>query len=940
MNRQDDDPDPRTERLHELIAEYLAQEEAGRPPDRDDLFARHPEFAAELELFFEGHDQLKRLGAPDATIPPTDVNEQATEAWSVEAKAVAHGNGERVHPPGTRLRYFGDYELLEEIARGGMGVVYKARQVTLNRVVALKMILAGHLASPDDVKRFHTEAEAAANLQHPNIVAIHEVGEHEGQHYFSMDYVEGRSLADLVRANPPSAKQAAAYVRSIAQAIQYAHEQGTLHRDLKPSNVLIDRHNQPRVTDFGLARRIEGGSDLTNTGQILGTPSYMPPEQAAGNRGQVGPASDVYSLGAILYELVAGRPPFRAETPLETLLQVLGQEPVAPRLLNPKLPRDLETICLKCLRKEQAKRYLSASELAADLGRFLAGEAILARRIGVGERAVKWAKRRPAVAAMIGVTVLALLGSGVAITTHRAAESKRRAETLAESVIVAPAEAMPYALATLRPLGPLALKRLRGHVEFANADRLGQLHAAYALADLGQAPERFLLDAVTTAPDRECRNLVTALEHVKVSALPEIARRAGEISDHVAKVRYAIIALHLGDPTLAMDALAVRSDPILRTTLIHTYAGWHGDLTAVAELLRTNDNAEFRSGLCAAFGTITPDTLEPVDREMAAKALTALFIHAPDGGTHSAAGWALRQWNEKLPEIEAATRPASDRLWFFNGQGMTMVAIPAGKFTMGTPGEGEEYDEKPVHEVSLTQAYYLADREVTVEQFQRFLDDAEYSSAEKPMDWKWEEWMRIYSSTPDCPMNGVTWFETVYYCNWLSAREGRKPCYERSGEKENLKSLGTDSTEAKYDVWRCDFAADGYRLPAEAQWEYAARAGSYADFCFGAPTTRLPEYAWFLNNSDLHSWPGGLKMPSALGLFDMHGNVWEWCWDWQANYGADAVSDPTGYATGVGRVLRGGAFHRFALMCRSSRRNWGPPMDRDHCSGFRVSCGR
>jgi len=311
------------------------------------------------------------------------------------------------------MRRFGDYDLVDEIARGGMGVVFKARQVRLNRIVAVKMILTGQLASQADVQRFYAEAEAAANLQHPNIVGIHEVGELDGQHFFSMDYVAGSSLTDLVRDGPLDSRRAAAYVQTTSEAIHYAHQHGILHRDLKPSNVLLDEHDQPRVTDFGLAKRIEGGSQLTATGTMVGTPSYMPPEQASPHAA-VGPTSDVYSLGAILYELVTARPPFQAATPLDTLLMVLDAEPTAPHLLNRKVDRDVETIALKCLQKDPLRRYASAQDLADDLGRYLRGEPIEARPVGRAERSWRWCRRNPTVASLLGTVAALLLMAAVA----------------------------------------------------------------------------------------------------------------------------------------------------------------------------------------------------------------------------------------------------------------------------------------------------------------------------------------------------------------------------------------------------------------------------------------------------------------------------------------------------------------------------------------------
>jgi tRNA A-37 threonylcarbamoyl transferase component Bud32/tetratricopeptide (TPR) repeat protein len=307
---------------------------------------------------------------------------------------------------------FGKYELISMIAKGGMGVVYKAHDAKLNRTVALKMILSGSFAGEGEIARFYAEAKAAAKLRHPNIVAIFDYGDVDDQPFFAMDYIEGGGLSDLVRENALPPEKAASLVKTVAEAMHYAHEKGILHRDLKPSNVLLDNAGQPMITDFGLAKQVEGHSGLTVSGTVLGTPSYMPPEQAAGHIDDVQVPSDVYSIGAILYELLTGRPPFRAANAVETLKRVLDTEPVSPRLLNPGIPVDIETICLKCLQKEPAARYASAQELADELERFLAGEPILARPIGRVARLWRWCRRKPKVALLAGT---ALLGTMIAV---------------------------------------------------------------------------------------------------------------------------------------------------------------------------------------------------------------------------------------------------------------------------------------------------------------------------------------------------------------------------------------------------------------------------------------------------------------------------------------------------------------------------------------------
>ncbi len=312
-----------------------------------------------------------------------------------------------------RGQEFGDYELLTEIARGGMGVVFKARQKRANRIVALKMILSGGLADEEEVRRFYTEAEAAANLDHPNIVPVYDVGQVNGQHYFSMGFVDGKSLSAEVRDGPLEPRRAAQLMQEVAEAIAYAHEHQIIHRDLKPANILLESDDRPRVTDFGLAKQIEGDSDLTASGQVMGTPSYMPPEQALGKIDQVGPLADVYSLGAVLYHLLTSRPPFRAASLTETLTQVVEQEPVSPRQLNPAIDLDLDTIVLKAMRKDLGKRYASAQHLVDDLTRHLEHRPILARPISTTERVIRWAKRNKAVAFLSGSLIIGMIAATI-----------------------------------------------------------------------------------------------------------------------------------------------------------------------------------------------------------------------------------------------------------------------------------------------------------------------------------------------------------------------------------------------------------------------------------------------------------------------------------------------------------------------------------------------
>jgi WD40 repeat protein/serine/threonine protein kinase len=467
--------------LDELIAAYLEAEEAGRAPDRQELLDRHPDLAPQLTQFFASRERLDRLAAPLRPIcaAPRDTPRPGdSEPGSDLASGVAG-------------RSFGDYEILEQIGCGGMGVVYRARQRSLNRIVALKMVRDSRLASAADVQRFRNEAEAAAHLDHPHIVPVHEIGEHEGQLFFSMRLLEGGSLADQLSRFLAEPRAAAGLLRAVADAVHHAHQRGVLHRDLKPSNILLDAEGRPQVADFGLAKRVQDDKSLTRSGVLVGTPSYMAPEQTAGDRKTITTATDVYGLGAVLYALLTGRPPFPGGDVYTTILHVREREPERPSRSNLRVDRDVETICLKCLEKEPAKRYGSAADLANDLQRYLQNQPIQARQPTLQQRVTKWAQRH--LSAVLAATVVLLLSS-VALTASLVFLWLERAQK--QAALDAKNEALERAeerrLDALRSAA-LAEARERATRQHRYVSDIRQAHRAWRLGDLGTV--RQLLDA-------------------------------------------------------------------------------------------------------------------------------------------------------------------------------------------------------------------------------------------------------------------------------------------------------------------------------------------------------------------------------------------------------------------------------------------------------------
>jgi serine/threonine protein kinase/tetratricopeptide (TPR) repeat protein len=533
--------------LDEVIAAYLEALEKEPLPDRDDWLARYPQLADALSDFFADQDQVRGWTAPlrTAAEPVSSASGDPNQTLDVRATGASPSPlplSPAVERGAVPVGRFGDYVLLAEIARGGMGVVYRARQVSLNRTVAIKMILAGARAGRTDLARFRTEAEAAAQLDHPNIVPIYEVSAHEGQPFFSMKLVDGGSLA-MVIGNPKAAggrpwqRWAAGIVEQVARGVDFAHQRGILHRDLKPANILLQPVDRgpwsvvkdravrsmttdgpritdyyPLITDFGLAKLIDHDSNATQSGAVVGTPSYMAPEQAMGQK-VLTTAADTYSLGAILYALLTGQPPFRAATPLETMRCVVTEAPPRPRTLNAQVDRDLETICLKCLEKAPADRYASAAALADDLHCYLQGESIQARPAGPAVRVWKWVWRRPAAAALLAVSAIALvsvLGGYLQYDLRRSDSSRHHEHAL-----------------RLLDQGEQAMQRgqlLEARGDLTSAQRLvaaddTELHARLT-ADLQEIEHRLLQQARQAEADTQFRTFMNLRDIALFQATP------------------------------------------------------------------------------------------------------------------------------------------------------------------------------------------------------------------------------------------------------------------------------------------------------------------------------------------------------------------------------------------------------------------------------------
>jgi formylglycine-generating enzyme required for sulfatase activity/tRNA A-37 threonylcarbamoyl transferase component Bud32 len=984
------------------------------------------------------------------------------------------------------------YAIESELGRGGMGVVYKARQLRLHRTVALKMIVAGQFANSELRKRFEREAEAVARLQHPNIVQLFESGLCEGRPYFSLEFVDGSSLAQRLHGTPIEPAPAAKLVETLALAMQAAHERGIVHRDLKPANILIvgspgqpASEWVPKIADFGLAKQLDETSHQTQSGDVLGTPSYMAPEQASGEVGLIGPPTDIYALGAVLYELLTGHPPFSAPSIYETIAKVINSEPLSIRRLQEAVPRDLETICLKCLQKSPARRYASAAELAEDLKRFRHHEPIRARPIGFGERLAKWARRKPAAAALwlgtISVVIFGLIGAIAYESRVQTTRMKVQAAGLVRSLAEAETAAVPRLIEELDEVrdwaNPLLMdlakqsepkSKARLHASMAlllsdssQADYLGERLLSAELASI--APLREILRPFASQVERKCWHAVSdprgaegarlraacalALWRSEDPRWPKVADRLVDpmlaaikknpadfapltkdlapVSDALipslsiafsdpkredferfmtahmlaefasnrpavladlllnsdakqfavlfdgfirhrevgvkkltnvlaetsatdsdreklakrqANAAAALIALRVPDPVWPL--LRASEDNRLRSYVIHRIGPFGGDFELVARRLREETDVTAQAALMLCLGAFETPAADSV-RQQTCAFVKDVYRTSDDPGLHAAAEWLLRRWeeepfiaethqrwvkdstarHERIGKIERQFRESTGERkpqWYLNGQGQTMVCIPGPiSFRMGSPAtEAGRFQPEELHPMKINRSFAIGAKSVTVAQFKQFKPQHKFTAR--------------YAPTPDCPVITISWLNAAAYCNWLSEQEGIPPdqwCYETDAEGKVVRMKDGFLRLA------------GYRLPTDAEMEFASRAGTKTSRYFGETDELLPHYGWYVNNSEDRTQPVGMKKPNDLGLFDVYGNVWNWCQDIVTKTNRPTIDQEQAIEIDLqeNRILRGGCFVVRPWNMRSANFDWSAPTLQNIFYGFRVA---
>ena len=883
-----------------------------------------------------------------------------------------------VAPP----QFIGSCRIVKEIGSGGMGIVYEGVDEKLGRPVAVKTVRADR-ASEENFARFEREARECAKIDHENVIRIFEVGRTEdGAPFIVMELLKGTTLDVLIKQQTGALpiRAVTKVFRDVAKGLHAIHEKGLVHRDIKPANLLIvnldptdlshaKTGSSPnlscKILDFGLAQFDDEQSDVESPKSLVGTPAYFSPEQIK-NSDHVDQKSDIFSCGVSLYQAITGEKPFRGSV-IQMLRKIEHDDPTPPSELNDRIPPDLESICLKSLEKDRRRRYETIKSFGKDLERFESGVPTIARPVGNFEKFWKLVKRRPKASILVGALAVSLLAVAVLSVSYATIVGAKNNEILAReeanqkllvrTVLNSQPESLKLAISNLIAADFDAVTRLKEFQEAGDLTAQQQANIALALAEIDQVQVEEICNLIPELPATPwlCQNILSALRPKSKEACVELKKRFESTNDQSIKSRYATIMLYLNEPAPIQEILDTRgTNGDRRYDWIFSFAEWHGDWDETLKVLKTTEFDNVRTAFITALGTLRPRTIP--NYEEFSDLVTDFYQRHADAATHRFVFWMLRKWEVQVPELNETVSASAKANWYLCPNGLTMVKIPAGKFLMGDT-QNEE-DTRSVHEVVITKPFYLASTEVTRKLWESIKADTEYLKKYELEAKQFDSYQKT-SPTNDLPAQSLSWEAAIIFCNWLSEKEGLTPCYtlvqkkpkvnrkdadQNSNDKEKSDENQPNEKEAiTYNKWAWDRNANGYRLASEAEWEYACRAGTTSRYYFGSMDSRANLFGRSSNRRQVPTFPPASLIPNSFGVFDMHGNVWEWCWDWHVEFDSEPKTDPIGpeepakESFGAARTHRGGGVANFSGDSDSDARGAAGQEERFYNVGFRIA---
>jgi len=918
--------------LELIYREVWRRESRSEPITLEEYCERFPQLSDRIERVFEIHDGLKdQTSHWDCDSPSADESTQQSLS------------GQRV----------GNLHIGRELGRGGVAVVYETRDRKLGRRLALKTLQREIAVKPCSSRsednasqlanaryRIGQEAAIMAALSHPGIPAVYDTGElQNGAPFFSMRLIEGQTLEQLLNDGLEQSR-ALQIFEGVASILASAHESNVIHRDLKPANIMVGRYGEVQIVDWGMAKRLhhaESPAEIstlwqpsrfenayfqdstsvstqqggTISGQILGTLAYMPPEQANGDNASHNCRTDVFAIGGILCRIITGRPPYRASNAFSLWMQAQNAElaEALTALKDCKADQQLVQLARDCLAESPVERPADALVVAKRMREFSESQsqriqqAEIERAAANSRVGMEVARRRLAVtlaAAAIFILVSAVTGAVVFSLQQRNADISQ-ARILLGSLDHAPPLAVPYVIDSLRPLRRYVLADLTRKMSASDDSKI-RVRAAFALADFGGADVELIIAGIADADPADCQNFVTALRTFKIPGRRSLRRAAAKADKSVelrVRSRIGVLLMHLGDHSVVDSICLHDGDPANRSTLIHEVGTWHGDLSALAASIQRSTNEP----VCSAITLGVATGIEKIggrDRSTWRALLESAYTRSRTAEARNSAEFALQKWEMKIPE---PAMPSFDANWTVNSQGMCLVTIPPGEFDRPISMD----PEPKIQRVEVSRPFRISSQEVSVAQYSKFASATSRSAG-----------IDSNSDPLRHPATGITFENAVRFCNWLSAGENLKCVYIKS-RNGWVRQTGS-----------------GYRLPTEAEWEWACRAGSNRRYSFGDQTALLPVFSVC---GAISTKPCATKCPNRSGLFDMHGNAWEWCDDYWAETRIDvqSITDPRGPVSATGRILKGGSFRSRTPRLKASYWAMGNEQMSIDDVGFRIA---